>query len=93
MMTQHVLEEIVRQLRQELGEWLPQLRMEGLVVGVFFTAIKITGGCTGLARTPIEELPEAVCCPGSVGRMPRAGALRNHAVSDLVEWALDRNSL
>ena len=88
-----LIAETVDLLQQQLGEQLSHMRVEGLVVGVSFTGIKLSGKYFGIARTPIEELPEAVCCPVSVGRMPPAGELRKEKVSDLMLWALDRNVL
>jgi len=89
----NVLQESIDILVKELDESLAQMRVEGLVVGVFFTGIKLTGGFAGMARTPIDELPEAVCCPRSAGRMPRAGRLRQEKVTDLMQWALHSNAL
>jgi uncharacterized protein (DUF4213/DUF364 family) len=88
-----LLQETVARLQVELSESLPQMRVEGLVVGVFFTGVKLTGKFAGMARTPIEELGEASCCPGSVGKMMRAGMLRQEKVSDLMLWALETNPL
>lgn len=88
-----LLQETVDLLQKELGESLLQMKVEGLVVGVFFTGVKLSGKFFGMARTPIEELPEAVCCPGSAGRMPHAGRLRQEKVSDLMQWASDSNAL
>jgi uncharacterized protein (DUF4213/DUF364 family) len=87
------IEEAVDFLRQELSQEITEMRVEQLVVGVFFTGVKLTGKFAGMARTPIEELPEAVCCPRSAGRMPQAGNLRQDKVSDLMQWALDSNAL
>lgn len=88
-----LLRETIDLLEKELGQDLQRMRVEGLVVGVFFTGVKLTGKFAGMARTPIEELPEAVCCPGSATRMPHAGMLRQERVSDLMQWALDTNVL
>ncbi len=92
-MDRSLLEETIDLLQKQLGESLSQIRVEELVVGVFFTGVKLTGRFVGMARTPIEELPEAVCCPGSAGRMPHAGMLKQEKVSDLIQWALDSNVL
>lgn len=88
-----LLRETIDLLEKELGQDLQQMQVEGLVVGVFFTGVKLSGKFAGIARTPIEELPEAVCCPGSAGRMPHAGRLRQEKVSDLMQWASDSNAL
>jgi len=91
--TMSLLAETIRLMQEELGDDLGKMRLEGLVVGVFFTGVKLTGKFAGMARTPIEELSEAVCCPGSAARMPDAGRLKQQKVSDLMQWALDANVL
>lgn len=92
-MTVSVLEETIQYLQQELRETLPEIKIEGLVVGLFFTGVRLSGSFAGMARTPIEELGAAVCCPGTAGRMAHAGRLREERVSGLMQWALDFNPL
>jgi uncharacterized protein (DUF4213/DUF364 family) len=92
-MAASLLQDVVSRLERELGASLSALRLEDLVVGLFFTGVKITGGFSGMARTPIEELRHAVCCPASSAKMPSAGRLRTERIGDLVRWALDRNPL
>ena len=50
-----LIEETIDLLQNQLGESLPQMRVEGLVVGVFFTGVKLTGKFAGMERTPVEE--------------------------------------
>ncbi|WP_243669339.1 DUF364 domain-containing protein [Methanoculleus chikugoensis] len=45
--------------------------MERVVIGIFFTGVKLSDGSGGLCFTPpIKEIPEAVCCPSSARAMP-----------------------
>ena len=64
-----------------------------LVIGIFFTGVKLSSGHGGVAFTPAAEIPEAVCCPTSAARMPQAGRLDGRPVSELIRYALDRNVL
>ncbi len=41
------------------GEQLPSLSVERLVVGVFFTGVKLSNGCGGVAYTPPETIRRA----------------------------------
>ena len=41
----------------------------------------------------IREIPEAVCCPCSAGRMPSAGQLAGQSAWDLVRYALTESPL
>src|SRR3989339_1224219 len=64
-----------------------------LRIGVFYTGIVLNTGHAGMSYTPVQEIPEAVCCPRSHAKMPQAGNLLNFPVADLMEYALDDNVL
>ncbi len=54
---------------------LQEVWIDDLVIGIFFTGVKLSTGHAGAAFTPIGEIPEAVCCPTTAARMPQAGNL------------------
>jgi len=62
-------------------------------IGVFYTGVVLSTGHAGMSYTPVQEIPEAVCCPRSHAKMPQAGNLLNFSVYDLMEYALDDNVL
>ena len=62
-------------------------------IGVFYTGVVLSTGHAGMSYTPVQEIPEAVCCPRSHAKMPQAGHLLNFSVYDLMEYALDDNVL
>ena len=70
------------------GVWI-----DDLVIGIFFTGVKLSTGHAGCAFTPIGEVPEAVCCPTTAARMPQAGKLGGRPVSEILKYALDLNVL
>jgi uncharacterized protein (DUF4213/DUF364 family) len=72
---------------------LQNIRVDDLVIGIFFTGVKLSTGHAGVASTPIGEIPEAVCCPTSAARMPQAGNLEDKPVSEILKYALDANVL
>jgi uncharacterized protein (DUF4213/DUF364 family) len=72
---------------------LEKISVEDVVIGVFFTGVKLSAGHSGVAFTPIGEMPEAVCCPTSAARMPAAGNLGKTPVLEILPYALDRNVL
>jgi uncharacterized protein (DUF4213/DUF364 family) len=72
---------------------LEKISVEDVVIGVFFTGVKLSTGHAGVAFTPIGEMPEAVCCPTSAARMPAAGNLGKTPVLEILPYALDRNVL
>lgn len=63
--------------------------VDDLVIGIFFTGIKLSTGHAGVAFTPIGEIPEAVCCPTTAARMPQSGNLEGSPVSEILISDLD----
>lgn len=62
-------------------------------IGVFYTGVVLSTGHAGMSYTPVQEIPEAVCCPRSHAKMPQAGDLLNFSIDALMEYALDDNVL
>lgn len=63
-----ILEETAQLVKKKLGADFGKLTVEQVVVGLFFTGVKLSNGAGGLCFTPIKEIPKAVCCPSSVGK-------------------------
>ena len=70
---------------------LEEIWIDDLVIGIFFTGVKLSTGHAGCAFTPIGEIPEAVCCPTTAARMPQAGALEGIPISEIIKYSLDPN--
>jgi uncharacterized protein (DUF4213/DUF364 family) len=70
---------------------LQDVWLDDLVIGLFFTGVKLSNGHAGVAFTPIGEIPEAVCCPTTAARMPQAGALEGRPASEIIQYATDKN--
>jgi uncharacterized protein (DUF4213/DUF364 family) len=62
-------------------------------IGVFYTGVVLSSGHAGMSYTPVQEIPEAVCCPRSHAKMPAAGELLNKRITELMDYALDDNVL
>jgi uncharacterized protein (DUF4213/DUF364 family) len=88
-----VIAETIEIIKEKSPGPLEEVRIEDLVIGVFFTGVKLSTGHGGCAFTPIGEVPEAVCCPTSAARMPPAGHFEGKPVSELINYALDPNVL
>ncbi|MEE8449553.1 MAG: DUF364 domain-containing protein [Thermodesulfobacteriota bacterium] len=87
------LSDTVSYLKSELAAELKEIRLERLVIGVFFTGVKLSTGQGGVAFTPIGEMPEAVCCPTSAARMPQAGRMTGRPIEEVLDYARDKNVL
>jgi uncharacterized protein len=72
---------------------LEEISIDDLIIGVFFTGVKLSTGHAGVAFTPVGEMPEAVCCPTSAARMPAAGSFGKTPLLEILPYALDHNVL
>jgi len=88
-----VVAETIEILKEKSPIPLQDVWIDDLVIGIFFTGVKLSTGHAGCAFTPIGEIPEAVCCPTTAARMPQAGNLEGSPVSDILKYALDPNVL
>jgi uncharacterized protein (DUF4213/DUF364 family) len=64
-----ILNETMRLLKEKLALEYETVTIERVMMGVFFTGIKISNGFGGLSYTPVKDIPQAVCCPSSAGRI------------------------
>lgn len=62
------------------------ITIERVVVGIFFTGVKLSTGQGGMCATPIKAIPAAVCCPSSAKEMPFSGKMEGRSV----EWVLEQ---
>ncbi len=88
-----VLIETIDIIKEKSPVPLQEIWVDGLVIGIFFTGVRLSTGHAGCAFTPIGEVPEAVCCPSSAARMPPAGNLDGKPASEIVHYSLDPNVL
>jgi uncharacterized protein len=88
-----VISETINILTEKSPTPIHDLWVDDLVIGIFFTGVKLSTGHAGVAFTPIGEIPEAVCCPTTAARMPQAGNLDRSPVSEILKYALDTNVL
>ncbi|MBW2030040.1 MAG: DUF364 domain-containing protein [Deltaproteobacteria bacterium] len=64
-----ILGEVAFILEDRLGKELEGLEVERFVVGLFFSGVKLSNGAGGVCYTPVKEIPKAICCPTSAGRI------------------------
>ena len=93
MRVDSVMAETVGMLKNQFPGSLHEVFVDDLVIGIFFTGVKLSTGHAGVAFTPAGEIPEAVCCPTTAARMPQAGNLEGRSVSEIIEYVLDANVL
>ena len=88
-----ILGETIVTIRSILGRELEEITVERVVVGLFFTGVKLSNGSTGSCATPIKTIPEAVCCPSSAMAMPFPGKLAGRSAADLAGEALSGHGI
>jgi len=88
-----ILKETVAELRSQLGGRFAELTVERVVIGIFFTGVKLSNGSGGLCFTPIKEIPQAVCCPSSLRALPWSGKFRGRPVTDFFEALFDTSPM
>lgn len=64
-----ILQETAQRVRQKLGSDFEKLTIDRIAVGLFFTGAKLSNGAGGVSYTPVKDIPQAVCCPSSAGRI------------------------
>lgn len=83
-----ILDETIAAIGKILGPDLDAIVVERVVVGLFFTGVKLDNGIAGACATPLKTIPEAVCCPSSAMAMPFPGKLRGRPAGELAREAL-----
>ena len=80
-----VLAETVEAIREIAAKKTATIMVERAVVGLFFTAVKLSTGHVGACATPIKAIPDAVCCPSSAHAMPLPGKMRGRRAADFLD--------
>lgn len=88
-----ILRETVAGLRDRLGDQLEALEIERIVIGIFFTGVKLTNGHGGLCFTPVKTIPEAVCCPSSAKAMPNSGKIKGTKAGTILDGMFHGNAM
>jgi len=86
-----ILEELIAIIDSEVKT--SKIRIDDIVIGVFYTGVKLSTGHGGVAFTPVQEIPDAVCCPKSYGKMPRSGHLSGQPLDVVLMQSMSLNPL
>ena len=88
-----ILRETTDRLHGLLGTEMGAITVERVVLGLFFSGVKLSNGHGGICFTPIKSIPEAVCCPSSAKAMPDSGRMKGEKVTSFLDNMLAGNSL
>lgn len=79
-----ILIETILEIQKILGGDFETITIERVVIGIFFTGVKLSDGSCGICFTPIKEIPEAVCCPSSARAMPYPGKFTGRPAGEFI---------
>src|ERR1700752_2726851 len=88
-----ILGDTVSAIRRILCSELDEIEIERVVVGLFFTGVKLSNGIAGTSATPIKSIPEAVCCPSSAMAMPFPGKMRGRPAAEVADQAFSEHGI
>jgi uncharacterized protein len=88
-----ILAETIAAIGGILGPGLEAIRVERVVVGLFFTGVKLDNGVAGACATPLATLAHTVCCPSSALAMPFPGKLKGRPAGELAREALSGHGI
>ncbi len=80
-----ILGETAEAVQVGLGPRLATLALERVVLGLFFTGVKLSDGSGGICATFAKSVPEAVCCPSSSAQVNTPGRLRGRKAVEFLE--------
>lgn len=89
-MANAILKRTVEIVRDRLGHALDDVTIDRVAIGLFFTGVKLSTGHAGACATPVKDIPDAVCCPGSAMAMPFPGKLRGRRAAGLLDEAMEQ---
>ena len=80
-----ILNDTLSQIYENLGDEIKNLNVQRVVVGLFFTGVKLSNGVCGVSFTPLKSFPQAVCCPSQAAVMPNSGNICGKNVKTLLK--------
>ena len=88
-----ILDETIAAIGGILGPGLDAITVERVVVGLFFTGVKLDNGVAGACADAARTIAETVCCPSSAMAMPFPGKLNGRPAADLAREALSGHGI
>jgi len=80
-----IVDETAYLLQKLYGEKIGSIRIERIVIGIFFTGVKLSDGSGGVAYTPTDDLHGVTCCPSMAAERPAPVPLKGMAASGVLE--------
>jgi uncharacterized protein len=88
-----ILDETIAAIGSILGDELAAIRVERVVVGLFFTGVKLDNGIAGACATPLGTVSQTLCYPSSALAMPFPGELKGWSAGELACEAMSGHGI
>jgi uncharacterized protein (DUF4213/DUF364 family) len=85
-----ILNETAQQAQDLLASEYTTLTIERVMIGVFFTGVKLSNGAGGVSYTPVKDIPQAVCCQSSAGRIFDPLKINGMKVADVLAGLISK---
>lgn len=79
-----ILSDAVDILKTRIPVPFSEIPLDSVVVGVFFTGVKLRSGYEGICFTPVDLIPDAVCCSTATSTIPNCGKIQGVMVEDML---------
>ena len=86
-----VVDETIGLIHELYQERLPQITVDRLIAGIFFTGVSLSSGWTGISYTPITEIHSEGGCIHIQGKEREAFRFKGAPVSEV--FTMDANDL
>jgi uncharacterized protein (DUF4213/DUF364 family) len=80
-----IIEKTADLIRGLYGEKIKDVKIERIIIGIFFTGVKLSDGSGGVAYTPIADLHSVGCCPSMAAERPAIAPLKGMSVHDVLK--------
>jgi len=80
-----IIDETASLLRVLWGDRINEITIERIVIGIFFTGVKLSDGSGGVAYTPSADLHDFTCCHSMAIERPASVPLKGMAVREVLE--------
>ncbi|MEN6318397.1 MAG: DUF364 domain-containing protein [Syntrophaceae bacterium] len=86
-----IIEKTADLVRGLYGEKIKDIKIERIIIGIFFTGVKLSDESGGVAYTPIADLHGIGCCPAMAAELPTLVPLKGMSVHDVLKqpgWSM-----
>jgi uncharacterized protein (DUF4213/DUF364 family) len=81
-----ILNETLQEIQTLYGGKLDGIRIDKIIIGLFFTGVELSNGFGGVGYTPTADLHGVACCSSMAVESPTPVRLKGLSVTELLNW-------